>query len=845
MTHTGPGTVRDGPPTLVLLVGAAAVGIAADSWLDLPSGAWLAVLAGGAGWWFVLWRRSGQSANGWLPLLVAWISAGAAWHHVWWNVFPTSEISLSAGDAPRPVALRVALTGESREMALPPVTPLVNRGDERRFRFPARVLELRVGERWRPASGLIEVFVRGQWDEGQAGDRVELFGELSLTSGPRNPGQFDLREHQRGERRLAWVRVLDPDALTILERRGGWLERFRAATRVRLDRLIHRHVSASQAALASAILLGNRVQISQEEQQRYLLTGTVHILAISGLHMGIMAGGLFLLLRLGLIERRTSLALVMLTVLFYGWLVEYSAPVGRSAAMIAVFCLARIVGRPVRPSILLACCGLVVLGLCPPALFNAGAQLSFLAVAILAWEVRRPVGRRIVDPLQQLIRQTRPAPVRLLNGAGHWFARTARVGGLIWLTATPLVAWRFHLFTPAGLVINPLVMLPMATALYGGLLVMLFGGWAPPLAWLGGWMTSVSLTVIDWLVESGSRAPGGSLWVIGPLALAVAIYYLGLGWLAWRDRRDFKVLPLFHLTAVWVVAGWCLPDAVVRALGRPAEGTLEAVFIDVGHGSATLVRLPDGRNLLFDAGSFGAPETGVRSVSAVLWSLGIDHLDALIVSHSDTDHFNAVPGLCQRFSIGRVWMTPQTMDDDAPSVCYMRQELQRLGVSTGRLVQGDRLDCGAGIRATVLGPAGDFREGNDNAQSMVLLIEQGNQSLLLTGDIEPPGLERLAGYHEPRQTTLVAAPHHGSLNSGPEAFSAWSRPQIVVISADPDRIAEQCMPEWRELAPLVAATSEVGAIAVRWTGSGMEWRRWLDGDWSWRWRKVEIPARGN
>ncbi len=845
MTHAGPGTVRDGPPTLVLLGGAATAGIAVDRWLDLPLVAWLAGLAGGVVYWWYCWRRDSRSTAGWMPLLIAWCSTGAIWHHVWWNVFPASEIALLANDGPQPVALRLMLTGEARQMALPPVTPLVNQGDEPRFRFPARVLEVRDGDIWRRASGQIEVFVRGHWDEGRAGDRVELFGEIALTTRARNPGQYDLREHQRGERRLAWVRVLEPQALTILERTGGWLGRFRTATRVRLDQLVHRHVSASQAPLASAILLGNRVQISQEEQQRYLLTGTVHILAISGLHMGIMAGGLFLLLRLGWIERRVSLALVMFTVLFYGWLVEYSAPVGRSAAMIAVFCLARIIGRPVRPSVLLACCGLVVLGLCPSSLLNAGAQLSFLAVAVLAWEVKRPAGRRHTDPLQLLIEQSRPKPARLLYWAGHWFMRTARVGGLIWLTATPLVAWRFHLFTPAGLVINPLVMVPMSLALYGGMLVMLFGGWMMPLAWLGGQLCSVSLAAIDWLVATGSRTAGGSLWVIGPVAFAVAAYYLWLGWLAWRDRRDFRVLPVIKLTAVWIVAGWCVPEMVSRALNRPGAGTMEAVFIDVGHGSATLVRFPDGRNLLFDAGSFGAPETGVRSVSAVLWSLGIDHLDALIVSHADTDHFNAVPGLCQRFSVGRVWMTPQTRFDDAPSVVYMHEELRRLRVSTGQLVAEDRLDCGDGVEATVLGPAEGFYGGNDNARSIVLLIEQGGRSLLLTGDIEPPGLERLNGFDTQRRTTIAAAPHHGSLNSSPEVFSEWCAPQLVVISADPDRIAGDCLSRWRELAPQVASTSEFGAIAVRWTEAGVESRHWLDGEWSWRWRAVPLPRWTN
>lgn len=834
-------------PMLVPVVALFSLGIALDRGLDPGWWCWSTLAIGGwIGWSLGALYQARRQAVGTGPgtgpvqkrttarvlnalcLAIACCAAGGWRHHVAWNLYSDQDVARYATADPRPVMIRARMTGESRPMAMPEPTPLSSLGHEPRYRFPATAVALRDGLDWVPLQGNLTVFVRGEWTAGQGGDLIEMAGELLTPEASRNPGQFDFREFARGERSLAWLRIRSPDGLTVIERQGGWWNRIRSRLRLHLDREIWSHVGPDQAPMASAILLGNRTQLSPDDRQLYLLTGTVHLLSISGLHVGIMAAGLFLVLRLGWLPRRTSLGLAMAVVLFYTWTVEFSTPVARAALLICMFCLARMIGRPGRSVTQLAASALILLIVSPANLFSVGAQLSFLAVASLIWEGRRARGKPVRDPLEELIRQTRSRPEQWLAGVWSLAGRTFRVSLVVWLLSLPLVAARFHLVSPVSVLVNPLLLLPMAAALYGGLMVMIFGGWFPWMAAAGGLLCRCSLQVLEWLVEWAAAIPSGYQWVGGPASISVWIFLAGCWLLALmiQGRLPAKWLALW--TVLWSVAGWWLPNTIHRIRMTPQQGALELVFVDVGHGNATIIRTPDGRTLMYDAGSFGSCETGIRGVSACLWSLGIRRIDELVISHADVDHFNAVPGIAERFPVGLVRISPQMAGHPAESVRFLLAELERMGVPVEWLSKtGSGVNTGPTLRSRVLAPAPETMHDSDNANSIVLLLEhpESSSSILLTGDIEGPGLESLEWPGD--RMTLAVAPHHGSLGSDPAAFCQGARPEVVVISADRDRLSAESLRLYRASTPQVLDTGVHGAIRIRFQKEGLVGKSWI------------------
>ena len=276
-----------------------------------------------------------------------------------------------------------------------------------------------------------------------------------------------------------------------------------------------------------------------------MLTGTIHIMVVAGLHVGILAYLLFLALRTGFVPRRMALVAVAALTGLYAVVTGAEPPVVRAMILVWIVCGSMWLGRRRLGLNSLALAGLVVVALNPTDLFRVGAQLSFLAVAGLILFADREHRRMVTNPqLQQpdsipcklLIAQSRPWPLRALAWFGEEMRRTTLAGLVIWLVAVPLVMARFHLIAPAAIVLTPLVLLPMMVAMATGFGVLLLG-WLPPVAAVLGRVCDFNLKVMEFLVAKASVVPGNHFWVPGPRDWWVAGWYIGLAWFAMRRSR--------------------------------------------------------------------------------------------------------------------------------------------------------------------------------------------------------------------------------------------------------------------------------------------------------------------
>jgi len=765
------------------IAGSCCVGIAADHWIDLsiPFYITIAVIATIAALSYlcgIIKLRS--KTHPLLATLVLFGSLAACWHHAYWNFYPANEISRWATEEARPVCISAKILSEPRRVAVATIQDHLNRPRDQseQHRFLIRCLWIRDGDLWVPTAGRVLVTAPAGADNLHAGDQITVLGRLREIAGPSNPGAFDFRNHYRRHRIGSSIYCSHADSIEVIKRSAAapWL----ASLRTRLNELAWHHLAPQQASLASAILLGNREQLEPARREVFLQTGTIHLLAISGLHVGILACCFFAIFRCGWLSRNACLLLTIGFVVFYAWLVEFRPPVVRASILIVLFCAARMLGRSGLSYNVLALAALLVLAINPTDLFALGTQLSFLAVAAIQFG-NRWIFNRTTDPLQQLIQSTQSWPVRACQAVLTNLRAAFVVSGLIWLISIPLVAINFHVLAPVGLVVNPLVLLPIAISLYAGITIFVFGDIAAWIANVAAVVCTISLRFIESFVGWASQIPYSHIWTAGPPLISVIIFYLGWFIFGLFPLTRVSIRRLCGLGIAWLVLGWCVPVLANHLYQTQFQRSLTTTFIDVGHGTAVLIELPNGKVVLYDCGSTVSSKFAARSVSDVLWNKGIGTIDSIIVSHADIDHFNGIPELSQRFSIGTVYLSPMMNQHKSPSVTELKQSLNNSRINIKELRASSRFSIDHDVAIDVLAPTGHSEHSNDNSASIVLSIEYQGQRILLPGDIEKEGLETLLR-SPATHFNLIMAAHHGSSHSDPHRFCDWATPQHLAVS---------------------------------------------------------------
>jgi competence protein ComEC len=567
--------------------------------------------------------------------------------------------------------------------------------------------------------------------------------------------------------------------------------------------------------MAKAVLLGEREQVEYGLTENFMAAGVIHLLVIAGLHIGILAAAVWWLVRRSPLSRGWSAALVSSTALSYMLLVDAGPSVVRATVLVLVMCAAWYFGRYPLSFNSLAAAALIVLALNPTHLFHAGAQLSFLSVAGIIWFA--PNWRAgPPDPLQRLIAAGRPWPARLVSASVRSLRHLALVSATIWLLTMPLVMARFHLLTPLAILLNTVLWIPMACGLLSGALLLTVGALVPPVAWLCGRFCNVSFGGLEWGVAAARAVPCGHFWVPGPPDWWLWGFYGGLGLLAAFPRLRPPRRWCVGLLAGWIVVGFA-------AAHRHDRQRLDCTFLSVGHGLSVLIELPSGQTMLYDAGRNDAPRAAVRAISESLWALGLRHIDAVVFSHPDLDHYNALPGLLEKFSLGAVYVSPVMFDKVNPAMQELRRAIDEHHVTVREIRAGDRLRGGDGCLLEVLHPSDDVFLGlrSENATSVVLAVTYRGHKVLLTGDLESPGLDDLLA-EEPQPCDVLMAPHHGSRKSNSPALARWCRPRWVVFSDDGHLNTPEIDRTYQSLGGQTLHTWNSGAVHVRIDPAGIE-----------------------
>jgi competence protein ComEC len=627
------------------------------------------------------------------------------------------------------------------------------------------------------------------------GDEVRLAARLRAPPGPRNPGGRDVASRLAASGVPLQASGAGPAVRTRPPSAAAWLERARERFAAEAERLLpHR-----EAALVRAIGTGDRAALDPPTTLSFARSGLAHVLAVSGLHLVVVAFGLERLLRALLVRseavaaradpRRLSAAAALPLSLLYALATGAGVPVLRAALAAAVAFGGALLDRETTSPNVLALAVLVLLAADPGAALDPSLQLSFAAVAGLAlWAgpLRRALPLAVPPRAGWRARLLEP----LVQGACATVAASA--------ATAPVLALHFRQLPLLGVLAN-VAGVPIGSALtvLAAIAALAAAAWPPlaapflvaarPLAWALRELSDAAATP-RWGVL-GLASPG----VVGAGGCAIAALA------ATRTRGGRRAVA-----TLLAVAFLALPGPI-RAAAARARGGLEVVFLSVGQGDATVLRLPDGAAVLIDAGGApdGGADPGARDVVPFLRDLGVRRLAAVFVSHPHPDHVLGLAAVAEAFPIDRVFSNGDGGEGAAREiVAALRPEPLPPGARWER----------AGVTFEVRGA--DRTELAPNDASLVVRVVHGRTAFLFPGDVEAQG-EVAAVAQGGLAADVVKVPHHGSRGSSSAAFAAAVRPRWAVASVGAgNRFGfphEEALSRWRAVGARVLRTDE-GAV---------------------------------
>lgn len=578
----------------------------------------------------------------------------------------------------------------------------------------------------------------------------------------------------------------------------GWLDRSRARARARV-----RSLFGADYALPAALLLADTEGLTPEIRQRFADAGLIHVLAISGLHIGLVAGAIELLARALRVPRRSAAGVAAAGSLAYVWLLGFPPAALRSGAMLAAMAVARMRQRPTSAWAVLAVGAAIPLLTGVGVAASLGYQLSVIGVAALL--AAGELGRRW----------------RALADRHGWSGSLARAM-LASTTATavsaPIVAWHFGRLSLVGPLAN-IVASPVVAFLQPLLFLALALAPIDAAAALAADAARPVLRAFDAVAAGAAALPGASIAVaptlVGVVCLGLAMAALLVACVATFPGRALVTAAVSLALAVW------LPVA------RGGDGQLEVHLLDVGQGDAIAFRTPAGRWLLVDAGRvWRGGDAGRRTVLPYLRRRG-GRLVAFILSHPHADHVGGAASVLGAMRPAEYWDAGYPAGGEAYS--------QSLAEAAGRRIRWRRVHPADSLvvdRVVVrfLAPDSAWAASlpDANSASTVAVVSFGAVRILLTGDAEALEEEWLLARYgaDALRADILKVAHHGSRTSTTPAFLRAVRPRLALVSVglgnDYGHPDQDVVARLAAGGALVLRTDQLGAVVVRTDGRTLD-----------------------
>lgn len=702
------------------------------------------------------------------------------------------------------------------------------RSDDHFMRFVVSCESLSRNNRTIPVTGLLRVSADIENPMPAQGAHIRFISKIRWIYNFKNPASFDFRRYMAFQSIYARA-YAGKQEIQVLNSPAQGVSSLVSGIRNQVGAKISATTEPLNAGLMRGLLLGETARIPESVREDFIRAGAAHILAISGLHMGMVAGVFFFLFRYLFSFSRFCLRhdltrtlagfFTLFPVFFYAVLAGMSPSVQRASLMVCIFLLGFSCKRRGDGLNTLAVAACVILFIHPPALFSISFQLSFAAVF---W---------IIAGINAFSGKTPPLEKRFIF---HRLKTYVLVCLLAFFGTLPIVALHFHRISLMGLVSNFLIIPFVLPVIFSGLAGMAFFPVIPfasdILFAISGIFASACLHLTDFF----SGFPLTRLHPPVPTGFEILLYYALMGWILVLVKRSREtpaeaipwMLRKKHL--IWGVL--CLliaGDILFWVHTRFFHKNLIIHFLDVGRGNAALVEIPGGKTMMIDGGGFYNNEIfdmGEAVLLPFLMQKRIYTIDYMVLTHPDSDHMNGFVFLVRHLSVGCLWSNNQA-PKSASHVHFLETLREnKVPVLPGAQVFGKHTIGELQLR--VISPFPDdalFSENNDNNLSLVIQLKFGEMDFLFPGDIEEKAEAQIAEqYGKSLQSEALLAPHHGSRTSSTNAFLHCVSPKVIVISTKNSKHIKNPHPEvlkrYRRYPVRVLRTDYSGAIRMKTDG---------------------------
>jgi len=578
-----------------------------------------------------------------------------------------------------------------------------------------------------------------------------------------------------------------------------------------------------------AMTLGWRTALSGEVAEPFMRSGTMHVFAISGLHIALIAGLLVAVLRVLRLPRVLCGLIVLPLIWSYTGVTGWQASAIRSTIMMSVIIGGWALRRPSDLVNSLGAAAFIILAWDPQQLFQAGFQLSFFVVLGLALFVsifdslhvpllkpdpNKPAGllQRAVQRLPALSvifpdplvpSELRPMHQRFLGPPLRWLLGAFTTSLAAWIGSIPLVAYYFHLLTPASLLAN-LVVVPLSSAaLACNVASLAIGAWLPVVAELFNHSAWFFMVLMVWASEWAARMPGGCFHIASPPAVAFVFYYACLvallsGWLTRPRLRAWVAAALALLAAAWFLE-WRNERSLARVTILPLNGG-EAAYVQPARGS---------RDLLVDAGSESSASFILKPF---LRGQGVNQLGPLLLTHGDIHNVGGARLIREYFKPRKVLHSDVTFRSTAYREIIRHFEMTPALASTVK--RGDRLGAWTVLHPD---PVDRFPQADDN--TIVLLCDLEGVRVLLLSDLGKPGQNALLERTPDLRAEVVVSGIPVQTEPLADALLDAIQPRMILITDSdypaPQRASSKLRERLGARGVPVFYTRETGAITLR------------------------------
>lgn len=733
-------------------------------------------------------------------LYIAIIFFGAAYYQNY-NILPKNHVANFISDEGKTALVRGIVADD-------PIRKKAFYGKERTS-FILKIEYLTEKDRTYDVTGLVKVDLYTDEEEEKIkfGDEISISGKLSKPQGLKNQGLFDYLNYLKIKNIHALMSANGGSSIRLIK--GGRMNIFASwaySVRKNINGAITRYVDVRYSGFLKAILTGERSELDSSVMDDFIKTGTVHVIAISGLNIVLIAGIFMFIFKICGIKRRYSLLLASVLLVFYCLLAGASPPVVRATIMFVIASLGYVINRESDILNSLAIAAFLILLGNPNELLDPSFQLSFVSIfGIVLFS---------------------PGIESLFGPRKNYFFKGMAVSIAAIIAVSPIVARYFNIISPVSIIAN-LIIVPALFVITVVSFLFIFLNFLGikfiliPIAYTMSLLSQATFSINHLFAQ----IPFSYLRVPAPSLPFLFLYYAFVFCFFFMKQRKalLMLLLIFFNFAVW------------SNIFTSQNKELKITFLDVGKGDSILLEFPDKRTMLIDAGSGGMEgfaDMGRSIVAPYLWNKGIRRIDAVVITHFHSDHMGGIIYMLKNFDTGCVMDGGMTHGSSAFLYDSYRKIILKRNFRRLTVTGGDEITGFDDVKLFVVNPPENQEDLDANNNSLVIKLQYQNFSVLFCGDIADKAMKSMFRYSELLKSDVLKVPHHGG-SMGREGtaqlFFQEVYPKVLIISSGLKTDNKHFYDDTTYGRPVIYNTKKNGAIEIISNGSTFRVKEYYEG----------------